>query len=78
MTTLKIENTDSRHNRMTCKIYKYSKLPVIWYPSIQTSHPTSKNSKKIYRFHKDIEQNCAAHMFTHHVTALQLPSAEAS
>jgi hypothetical protein len=62
MTTFKTENTDSKQNRMTCKFYRYSKLPVIWYPSIQTSHPTSKNYKKIYCFHKDIKNKTVMHI----------------
>jgi hypothetical protein len=74
MTTLKIESTDSKHNRLTCKIYRYSKLPVTWYCSIQTSHSTSKISK-FSTFIKIVRQNCDAHMFTQ---LSQLPSAEVS
>jgi hypothetical protein len=51
---------------------KYSKLPVIHYPSTQNSQPINKNFKEnfhfLWRYTKNI---CNMHMFTYHEVVLQ-------
>lgn len=43
-------------------ILMYSKLIIIWYPSISNSHATSKKSKKIYHFKKLLQKQIVTHI----------------
>jgi hypothetical protein len=53
-----------------------SKLPGIWYSSIQYHHPTGRHLKEIYHSYKvSQKQICDAHMFTNHMVVVQSPLA---
>jgi hypothetical protein len=61
----------SHSTKILIEFIHYSKLPVIWYPSIWNFHHTGKNSEKIYHFCKFIQKQISdAPMFICHSIVL--------